>query len=50
MTGRLNSFADMQEAAKGEINRTLSERLDSVSKECHPYIAGKPRENLQNAW
>ncbi|EJW20889.1 hypothetical protein IMCC14465_06850 [alpha proteobacterium IMCC14465] len=32
MTGRLNSFADMQEAAKGEINRTLSERLDSVSK------------------
>ena len=32
MTGRLNSFAEMQEAAKGEINRTLSERLESVSK------------------
>ena len=32
MTGQLNSFAKMQEAAKGEINRTLSERLESVSK------------------
>lgn len=32
LTGRLTSFAEAQEAARGQLNRTLSERLDAVSQ------------------
>ncbi len=32
LAGRMTSFAEAQEAARGQLNRNLAERLDTVSK------------------